>query len=93
MSVPDLLILLIVAGIAGALGQSLAGYSRSGCLASIALGYIGALIGMWLARELDLPEPLMIRVGGTRFPMVWSIAGSAIFVAVISLLTFRRPSN
>jgi uncharacterized membrane protein YeaQ/YmgE (transglycosylase-associated protein family) len=91
MSPVDLLILLIVSGLAGALGQSIAGYSRGGCFATIALGFIGAMLGMWLAREMALPEPLMVHVGGTNFPMVWSVVGSALFVALISILTFRRP--
>ncbi len=56
MSVIDFLVLLAVAGICGALGQAISGYSRGGCLVSIAIGFIGAVIGVWLARKLDLPE-------------------------------------
>lgn len=43
LSLESLIILLIVAGLAGAIGQSLAGYSHGGLLTSIALGFIGAL--------------------------------------------------
>jgi uncharacterized membrane protein YeaQ/YmgE (transglycosylase-associated protein family) len=32
----------------------------------------------------------MLNVGGTKFPIVWSIIGATIFVAVIGLLTRRR---
>jgi hypothetical protein len=39
---------------------------------------------------LGLPELLMLPVGGKSFPVVWSIIGSALFVAVISLLTRGR---
>ncbi len=49
MSPIDFLLLLLVAGICGSIAQSLVGYSRGGCLVSIALGFIGALFGMWLA--------------------------------------------
>lgn len=86
----DLLILLLVAGLCGAIGQAISGYSRGGCLVSIALGFIGALIGMWIARKLGLPELFAINIGGTKFPIIWSIIGSALFVAVISLLTRNR---
>jgi uncharacterized membrane protein YeaQ/YmgE (transglycosylase-associated protein family) len=86
----DLLILLLVAGLCGSLGQAIVGYSRGGCLVSIALGFIGALIGMWIARNLGLPELFAINIGGTRFPIIWSIIGSALFVAIISLLTRNR---
>ncbi len=41
MTLFDLLILLLVAGICGALGQAISGYSRGGCLVSIALGFVG----------------------------------------------------
>lgn len=89
MGLFDLLILLIVAGICGALGQAISGFSRGGCLVSIALGFVGAVIGMWLARVLGLPELFAVRIGTTNFPIVWSIIGSALFVAVIALITRR----
>lgn len=90
MTLIDVLILLLVAGLCGALGQAISGYSRGGCLVSIALGFIGAILGMWLARQLGLPELFNVRVGGQNFPVIWSIIGSALFVAVISLLTRGR---
>ena len=90
MTLIDLLILLIVAGICGALGQAISGYSRGGCLVSIALGFVGALVGMWLARAMNLPEPFAVQIGTKTFPIVWSIIGSALFVAVIALITRSR---
>jgi uncharacterized membrane protein YeaQ/YmgE (transglycosylase-associated protein family) len=90
MTLLDLLILLLVAGICGSLGQAIAGYSRGGCLVSIALGFVGALLGMWLARLMGLPELLPVHIGGTSFPIIWSIIGSALFVAVITLITRSR---
>ncbi len=56
MTLLDLIVLLIIAGLCGSLGQAITGYSRGGCLVSIALGFVGALLGMWLARNLGLPE-------------------------------------
>jgi len=90
MSLVSLLLLLLIAAIAGSIGQALAGYSMGGCLLSIVVGFIGAVLGLWLARELGLPEPLPITVGGETFPLLWSIIGSALFAAVIGLLTRRR---
>lgn len=90
MTLLDLLLLLLVAGICGSLGQAIAGYSRGGCLVSIALGFVGALLGMWLARLMGLPELIPVKIGGTSFPIVWSIIGSALFVAVITLLGRSR---
>ena len=90
MDLFDLIVLLVVAGICGSLGQAIVGYSRGGCLVSIALGFIGALLGMWVARTMGLPELLPVRIGGTNFPIVWSIIGSALFVAVIALISRSR---
>ena len=89
----DLILLLIVAAICGSLGMAIGGYSRGGCLMSIALGFIGALVGMWLARTLALPEFFMLEFGDLRFPIVWSVIGSALFVAVIGFLTRATSSK
>lgn len=91
MGILDFIVLLIVAGVCGAIGQAVSGFSRGGCLVTIAIGFIGALIGMWLKKALGLPEILMLNLGETSFPIIWSILGSALFVAVISFLTRRKP--
>lgn len=91
MTILELLVLLLVAGIVGAVGQAIAGFTRGGFLVSIALGFIGALLGAWLARQFGLPELFSLTIGGTTLPIVWSIIGSAIFVAIISLFS-RRPA-
>jgi uncharacterized membrane protein YeaQ/YmgE (transglycosylase-associated protein family) len=85
----NIILLLIIAGICGAIGQAIGGYSHGGCLVSIALGFIGALLGSWIAANLHLPEIFSVTVGREHFPIVWSIIGSAIFVAIISLFTRR----
>jgi uncharacterized membrane protein YeaQ/YmgE (transglycosylase-associated protein family) len=89
MTLTHLLILLLVAGVCGSIGRAIAGYSHGGCLVSIALGFIGAIVGVWLADALHLPHLFWVRVGGENFPIIWSIIGSALFVAVISLITGR----
>src|SRR2546423_10636256 len=83
MTVIDLLLLLLIAGVCGSIGRAIGGYSHGGCLVSIALGFIGALLGMWLARHARLYQPLPLVVGGTTLPVVWSIIGSGPFVPVL----------
>ena len=90
MTPVGLLLLLSIAGLCGAIGQAIAGYNRGGCLASIALGFIGALLGGWLARALGLPELFSVRVGGEAYPIIWSIIGACLFVAALGLLTRRE---
>jgi uncharacterized membrane protein YeaQ/YmgE (transglycosylase-associated protein family) len=83
------IILLVVSGVCGSMGAGLAGHQNAGCLGSIALGFVGALLGMWLARHLHLPEIFSVSIGRESFPVVWSIIGSALFVGILSMLT--RP--
>lgn len=92
MTLTEFLVLLLVAGICGALGQAIAGFSRGGCFTSIAVGFVGALLGVWLARLFDLPELFSLQIGETAFPIVWSIIGSALFVGLISLFARSRSA-
>ena len=90
MSITAILILLLIAAICGAAGQALAGYSLGGCLASIGIGFLGALLGMWLAGALGLPEFWTIEVGEESFPVIWSIIGSMILALVFGMIRRRR---
>lgn len=89
ISALGLIILLAIAGICGAIGRAIAGGTHGGCLVSIALGFIGALIGTWLAHRLRLPEVFAVSVSGQHFPVLWSIIGAALFVALMHLLSRR----
>ena len=86
----DFLILAVIAAICGSMAQALAGYSRGGCFLSMVLGFIGAVLGLWIARQMHLPELFAVNVGGVSFPVVWSVIGAALFVAVINLISGRR---
>lgn len=89
MTLFSLLMLLLIAGICGAIGQAIAGF-QGGILVSIAVGFIGALLGIWLAGQFGLREMFAVNVGGQSFPILWSIIGSALFVALIGLFRRRR---
>jgi len=90
MTILEFFLLLLIAGICGSLGQAIAGYSRGGCLVSIVVGFIGALLGSWLSVQLNMPELFNVTIGGNQFPVIWSIIGSVLFVALVGLLTRRR---
>lgn len=90
MGLLEFLLLLFIAGICGSLGQAIAGYSRGGCIVSIVVGFIGALLGSWLSTQIGLPEIFSIEVGGRQFPIIWSIIGSVVFVVVVGLLTGKK---
>ena len=80
------LILLLVASLCGSIGAGLAGYTSKGCLTNIVLGLIDALIGTWLSRELGIRDFLYFQ----RIPILWSIVGSALFVAVLGIFAGKR---
>lgn len=90
MTLTGLLILLVIAGIVGGLGQAISGYSFGGCLMSIVVGFVGAWLGVWLAGQLGLPEIFAVNVEGETFPVVWGVIGSAILSLILGLFTRRR---
>jgi uncharacterized membrane protein YeaQ/YmgE (transglycosylase-associated protein family) len=88
-TVPSFVITLIIAGLCGALAQLLVGYTRGGCIASLLVGFIGALLGSWLAGLLRMPSILPL----AGIDVVWTIIGAAIFTALLALVMggTRRP--
>jgi uncharacterized membrane protein YeaQ/YmgE (transglycosylase-associated protein family) len=90
MTLIGIVVLLLIAGIVGGLGQAISGYSFGGCLMSILVGFIGAYVGVWLAGQLGLPELFTINIEGQPFPIVWGIIGSAILSLILGLFTSRR---
>ena len=89
ITISGLIVMLIIAGICGALGRAIGGGTGGGLFVSIALGFIGALVGTFLAHELRLPELLVVAVDRHPFPIVWSIIGAALFVALLHLIGGR----
>ena len=89
ITLPGLILLIVIAAVCGAIGQALAGGARGGLIVSTALGFIGALLGPRLAAQLGLSEPLVVQISGHPFPVLWSIIGAALFVAIIHLLSRR----
>lgn len=93
MSFGGFILLLVIAAICGAIGQSISGYSLGGCFVSIIVGFIGAVIGPWIARHFDFPMFYTFTIQGREFPVVWAIIGSAIFSLVIGMITKGRKQE
>ena len=90
MTIVEFLLLLLVAGIIGSLGQAIGGYSSSGCAMSIVIGFVGAIIGRWLPHFLGLPTFMVVNVGGSKFPIIWSVIGAALLVIILRVILGRR---
>jgi uncharacterized membrane protein YeaQ/YmgE (transglycosylase-associated protein family) len=90
LTLPGLVLLIVIAAVCGAVGKAIAGGARGGLVVSTALGFIGALIGPWIAARVGLSEPFVVNIGGHSFPVLWSIVGAALFVAIIHLISRQR---
>lgn len=94
MTIVDLLLLLLVGAICGAIAEMIVGFSPGGFLASVAIGFLGALIGTWLAGQLHLPSVLAVTIGGYTIEILWAILGAIVLLLIISLFRrsyYRRP--
>jgi uncharacterized membrane protein YeaQ/YmgE (transglycosylase-associated protein family) len=89
MTVVELVIYLVVAGICGTVARAFAGGSGGGFAISLLVGFLGAFVGTWLARQLHLPALFVVAIGGHPFPIVWSVVGGMVLVAVAHV--FMRP--
>ena len=88
MDLMSFVFMLIIAAITGSIGARIAGRKNMGCLTSILRGFVGALLGTWLAKSLDLPLFPWLTFGD--FPIVWAVIGSALFVAFLNLISRRK---
>jgi uncharacterized membrane protein YeaQ/YmgE (transglycosylase-associated protein family) len=90
MTLVELVVYLVIAGVCGAIARALAGGSRGGFVVSVLVGFVGAFIGTWLARQLHLATLFVMMIGGHPFPIVWSIVGGMLLVAIAHVL--MRPT-
>jgi uncharacterized membrane protein YeaQ/YmgE (transglycosylase-associated protein family) len=87
ITLTGLFVLLIIAGICGAIGRAMGGGTRGGFLISIVVGFVGAVVGLLVANQMNLPELLRVNIDGHSFPIVWSIIGAALFVVLARLVS------
>jgi uncharacterized membrane protein YeaQ/YmgE (transglycosylase-associated protein family) len=94
MSLVQLLLLILVGAICGVIAEMIVGFSPGGFLASVAIGFLGALIGDWLAPRVGLPQVFSVQIGGFRIEILWAIIGAIILLLILSLFRrsyYRRP--
>ena len=87
ISITGLLVLLLIAGICGGIGRAIGGGTGGGFFVSIAVGFVGALLGTFVAHYFHLPELLSVTVDNHSFPVLWSIIGASLFVALVHLVS------
>jgi uncharacterized membrane protein YeaQ/YmgE (transglycosylase-associated protein family) len=90
MSIVEFIVLVIIAALSGALGQALVGRSLGGWLITTLVGFIGAVLGRWMATSLGLPILLPINLGGQTFPVIWAVVGAALLAMIPGLINRVR---
>jgi uncharacterized membrane protein YeaQ/YmgE (transglycosylase-associated protein family) len=81
MTLLEFAVYLVIAGVCGAVARAFGGGTRGGFMMSVLVGFLGAVVGMCLARAFHLPAFVAVAVGGHTFPIVWSIVGGLVLVA------------
>ncbi len=86
MNIVGLLVLLLVGAICGAIAQAIVGFRVGGFFLSAVVGFIGAMLGTWLARSMSLPSLLAVSIDGWRMDLLWAILGAILIVGLVSLI-------
>jgi uncharacterized membrane protein YeaQ/YmgE (transglycosylase-associated protein family) len=69
--------------------RAIGGGTAGGFVISILVGFLGAFLGVWIARMAHLPQLFIIAVEGHPFPVIWSIIGGLILVVLAHALVPR----
>jgi len=85
MTLESILFLLLFSAICGVLAQVITGQPHGHLLATLAVGFLGALLGAWLSGILGMPALFTISIGIFNFPVIWSILGAALLMGVVGL--------
>jgi uncharacterized membrane protein YeaQ/YmgE (transglycosylase-associated protein family) len=83
-------VLALIACIFGAVSTSLGGPGRGGFVVALLIALVGAVVGPWLARELQLAELINLRVDDQPFPLISSAIGAAVAVTLLHLTSRPR---
>lgn len=88
MDLLQLLILIVIAGICGAVAEWIVGFKPGGLLVSIIVGVVGAYLGGWVGSLLpfDLVPWTTIVVNSVPINLFWSTVGSIVLLALLHIL-------
>ena len=87
MDLLQLLTLLVIAGICGALAQWIVAFSPGSMLVSIIVGVIGAYLGTVVANLLHIPDIIpAFTIGNLPFNILWAMLGSILLLMMLRAL-------
>jgi uncharacterized membrane protein YeaQ/YmgE (transglycosylase-associated protein family) len=82
-----LLFTLLVAAVCGVIGRVIGGGTWQSFFLSIPVGFAGALLMVFAARAMHWPDIYVITVDLHPFPIVWTVSGAAVSVALVQLIS------
>jgi uncharacterized membrane protein YeaQ/YmgE (transglycosylase-associated protein family) len=84
-----ILIYFILSLFIGAIATLITGFSRTGCIVKIIIGFIGMLLGYILTTRFNLPDFFTIELASRNIPLLWSLICAILFVSIISIFRGR----
>lgn len=87
----DLLLTLAVAVICGILGLVTSKHYRGAFFVNTGVAFLGALAGFAVSRSFTVPDVYILEIGIHRYPIVWAVIGSVLFVAGLGF--FIKPTR
>jgi uncharacterized membrane protein YeaQ/YmgE (transglycosylase-associated protein family) len=91
MNLIDLSLIVLVGISCGTIAQLTSGYSKGGWIVNLAIGFFGALAGVFVSRSLNAPVVYDLKVATVNFPLIYCMLGAVLFLAAISL--FMKPGS
>jgi hypothetical protein len=83
MSTPQLIILIGVACVCGALAVGLMGSGKTNWGANSLVALLGAYLGHWIQVKMQLPYILPITYNQVPYEFIWSMLGGFLFIFLL----------
>lgn len=83
----DFIVLLVVAGVCGFLASQIMGAKRLNIVVLIIVGFVGAIVGKWIAGLFGFPMIWQVYIGGHSFPIIWALIGAMLTVGIATYVT------
>lgn len=80
-----ILLLILIGAVCGALAQLVVGFRAGGFVASVVVGFLGALLGTWIARAIGLPSFLAVRIETYTIDILWAVLGAILLLLLLTL--------
>lgn len=83
-------LLFLIAGILGAVSAAVERRNATSFVASVTVALAGAVVAPYLAGHLHIAEVINLRVDDQPFPLVSSVVGGVLAVAIVHLMSGWR---